>query len=371
MSASCLAATAGSIAVVSYEKKQMTIEELIDKIGETESAFKSSNKNLEEYWRSMYRAAIEIKDEKPTLQLFFELITKSINYPPLDFKPEWLNSISPPESNLFDATVKIGKEGVKSEFKEFEFFTKVLEFQIAELRKMKGKQLENEHKYFGIDSETGNRWFNFDPLGILECGLGGFRANGFNKDLENWILSHSLEDEYKKPHSGGPFKINAQSQYQIIPLPETADYQVKLREKAIEQRQARRETQRDYSKFDLTFNGVKHTNLNKRETMILTMKECVKNGISPTALMEFTGKSRWLWVDKVCQSSTEFETEYRATNQRKYDPSRWFNDDSELLVHNEKTYVFSNQHGKGTGKLVNDIFAKYPELNAKAEKNEG
>tara|TARA_R110002096_G_C14495384_1_gene714927 strand:+ start:65 stop:1117 length:1053 start_codon:yes stop_codon:yes gene_type:complete len=158
---------------------------------------------------------------------------------------------------------------------------------------------------------------------------------------------------------------------QIIPLPETADYQVKLREKAIEQRQARRESQRDYSKFDLTFNGVKHTNLNKRETMILTMKQCVKNGISPTALMEFTGKSRWLWVEKVCQSSTEFETEYRATNQRKYDPSRWFNDDSELLVHNEKTYVFSNQHGKGTGKLVNDIFAKYPELNAKAEKNEG
>jgi hypothetical protein len=158
---------------------------------------------------------------------------------------------------------------------------------------------------------------------------------------------------------------------QIIPLPETADYQVKLREKAIEQRQARRESQRDYSKFDLTFNGVKHTNLNKRETMILTMKKCVENGIPPTELMEFTGKSRWLWVNKVCHSSDEFETEYRATNQRKYDPSRWFNDDSELLIHNEKTYVFSNQHGKGTGKLVKDIFVKYPELNATAEKNEG
>ena len=158
---------------------------------------------------------------------------------------------------------------------------------------------------------------------------------------------------------------------QIIPLPEAADYQVKLREKAIEQRQARRGSQRDYSKFDLTINGVKHTSLNKRETMILTMKKCVENGISPIQLMEFTGKSRWLWVNKVCQSSAEFETEYRASNQRKYDPSRWFNDDSELLVHNEKTYIFSNQHGKGTGKLVNDIFTKYPELNATAEKNEG
>lgn len=28
------------------------------------------------------------------------------------------------------------------------------------------------------------------------------------KDMENWILSHSLEDEYAKPQSGEPFKIN-------------------------------------------------------------------------------------------------------------------------------------------------------------------
>ncbi len=27
-------------------------------------------------------------------------------------------------------------------------------------------------------------------------------------DLENWILTHSLENEYEKPYSGEPFKIN-------------------------------------------------------------------------------------------------------------------------------------------------------------------
>ena len=27
-------------------------------------------------------------------------------------------------------------------------------------------------------------------------------------DLENWITSHSLEEEYAKPFSGKPFKIN-------------------------------------------------------------------------------------------------------------------------------------------------------------------
>jgi len=35
-------------------------------------------------------------------------------------------------------------------------------------------------------------------------------------DLENWILTHSLENEYKKPYSGEPFKINGQSKLQII-----------------------------------------------------------------------------------------------------------------------------------------------------------
>jgi len=158
---------------------------------------------------------------------------------------------------------------------------------------------------------------------------------------------------------------------QLIPLPETADYQVKLREKVAEQRQARRESQRDYSKFNLNINGTEYLNLNKRATMILTMQKCIEKGISPEDLMEFTGTGRWISVDKICQTKDEFETAYRLTNKRKYDGSRWFNSDDELLVYKGKTYVFSNQHGKGTYKLVNDIFKKYPELNATVEKNEG
>ena len=43
------------------------------------------------------------------------------------------------------------------------------------------------------------------------------------RDLEHWLLTHSLENEYAKPYSGEPFKINRESQFQIIPLP--ADYE--------------------------------------------------------------------------------------------------------------------------------------------------
>ncbi|NRR91154.1 penicillin-binding protein 2 [Winogradskyella undariae] len=47
-------------------------------------------------------------------------------------------------------------------------------------------------------------------------------------DLESWILTHSLENEYKKPYSGEPFQINRGSQLQVIDnyaveLPETSD----------------------------------------------------------------------------------------------------------------------------------------------------
>lgn len=40
-------------------------------------------------------------------------------------------------------------------------------------------------------------------------------------DLENWILSHSLEDEYEKPYSGEPFKINGETTLQVIPIEES------------------------------------------------------------------------------------------------------------------------------------------------------
>jgi len=40
-------------------------------------------------------------------------------------------------------------------------------------------------------------------------------------DMEDWILTHSLENEYSKPYSGEPFGINAATILQVIPLDES------------------------------------------------------------------------------------------------------------------------------------------------------
>ncbi len=148
---------------------------------------------------------------------------------------------------------------------------------------------------------------------------------------------------------------------QIIPLPEATDYQVKLREKVNEQRRARNESNRDYSRFEVSINGLNETKLNKRQTMNFVISKSVEFGISPQELMELTGQKRWIWVDKKCYTRKEFEGE-EIKNVKNYDSSRWFNEDNELIIYNDKTYAFSNQHGKETFDLVEKIFSKYPEL---------
>tara|TARA_R110000868_G_scaffold213709_2_gene463821 strand:- start:10243 stop:12177 length:1935 start_codon:yes stop_codon:yes gene_type:complete len=40
-------------------------------------------------------------------------------------------------------------------------------------------------------------------------------------DLEDWILTHSLENEYEKPYSGKPFEINGSTTLEVIPLDES------------------------------------------------------------------------------------------------------------------------------------------------------
>lgn len=155
---------------------------------------------------------------------------------------------------------------------------------------------------------------------------------------------------------------------QIIPLPETADYQVKLREKVAEQRQSRREGSRDYSRFDVTINGKNQSDLNKRQTMYFVVSESVKFGISPKQLMQLTGERRWIYINKIVSSKNEFEIEH-SKNAKNYDQTRWFNSDEELINFDGKTYAFSNQNGKETFDLATKIFDNYKDLNGEIKKN--
>jgi len=157
---------------------------------------------------------------------------------------------------------------------------------------------------------------------------------------------------------------------QIVPLPETQDYQIKIREKVSEERQSRRDSSyRDFSKYNVTINGIEEKNLSKRRAMFFVISNVIKSGIKPEELFDITKSNRWIWVEKVCKTRNEFENE-EIKNRRTYDPSRWFVEDNELFVIGERTYAFSNQHSKEAFNLISNIFEKYEELNGTIEVNE-
>ncbi len=157
---------------------------------------------------------------------------------------------------------------------------------------------------------------------------------------------------------------------QIVPLPETQDYQIKIREKVSEERQSRRDSSyRDFSKYNVAINGIEEKNLSKRRAMFFVISNVIKSGIKPEDLFDITKSNRWIWVEKVCKTRKEFENE-EIKNRKTYDPRRWFVEDNELFAIDERTYAFSNQHSKEAFNLISKIFEKHEELNGTIEVNE-
>jgi hypothetical protein len=56
----------------------------------------------------------------------------------------------------------------------YEAWERAILRQIRDLREMaEADILTNDQRYFGVTSPRGGRWYNFDPLTFLECGVQG------------------------------------------------------------------------------------------------------------------------------------------------------------------------------------------------------
>ncbi|MEM9681065.1 MAG: hypothetical protein AAF901_12155, partial [Bacteroidota bacterium] len=117
------------------------------------------------------------------------------------FQDEWLACETAPDENRISkkfthpaVSPTIDKTNL-SELTPYDFTIEVLKFQMAELHKMKGKQLENEYRYLGVQSETGHDWYNFDPFTNLECGARCMGDGEMNFGSLDWsFLGELLEN---------------------------------------------------------------------------------------------------------------------------------------------------------------------------------
>lgn len=152
----------------------MTQNEFYQHICKLEDNFE--NKDLETYLLSLLKLVDQEKSRSLSADLLLKLLQNAFASEPTDFKEEWLSIMTAPDENIMnkkftnpeinssiDKSIVSDKDGI-------DYTIAVLQFQISELHKMKGKQLENDMRYFGLQSETSNHWYNFDPMTNLECG---------------------------------------------------------------------------------------------------------------------------------------------------------------------------------------------------------
>ncbi len=130
-------------------------------------------RDMETYLLALLKIAEQLKEQPLTADLLSKILMDAFTSEPKQFDTEWLKIIKAPDEKKFINS----KTGYSSGGK-YNYTIAVIKFQIAELHKMKGKQMEDESRHFGIDSETGNRWYNFEPDSILECGMRCYLDHG-------------------------------------------------------------------------------------------------------------------------------------------------------------------------------------------------
>lgn len=181
----------------------MTFDQFADEIDALSNSFQ--NISLETYLLAVYKNLEDnysvYIEEKPSLDLILCILKESFTSQPALFDASWLAITMPPDPNRMNR--KFTNPDIEEEFDKtnisgtfgFDFTIEVLRFQISELHKMQGKQLEDEYRYFGIDSETGHRWYNFDPFTNLSCGVHCMDDNEDGTDDIDWsFIGNLLED---------------------------------------------------------------------------------------------------------------------------------------------------------------------------------
>lgn len=169
-----------------------------------------------------------------------------------------------------------------------------------------------------------------------------------------WLNDQGLDISCVRitPH-GEPGKILLEVQ-QVVPLPEAADYSIRVREKQHHERAARRSA-RDTTKFDVTVAGVVTRRMAKNRTMHALLHHLLTNGVTEQQIRNVIPWRKKLVLSVPGKVSSD-EFERLVTQQEgRFDPVRWFWNDDELIHAQGQTYATSSQWGHRTESALTDL----------------
>lgn len=154
---------------------------------------------------------------------------------------------------------------------------------------------------------------------------------------------------------------------QVIPLPETEQYQIQVRQKKQREQQARAQGTRDHSRFSGTVDGRSFDGLNKRNLMLHLVTEVIKSGATPDELINVIHWRRGTLFKKFTGELTEeaftqliMEDDTGGTVAR---VNRFFHKEDQLFRIAGSTYALSNQWGTQTREAAELIAKAFPEMN--------
>lgn len=188
----------------------------------------------------------------------------------------------------------------------------------------------------------------------------------FSKELTTsvmWLNDFGIDIRCVRMHpyvNGGEVFIDIQT---VIPIPEVADYQVRIREKKQRERESRLNS-RDLTKFDLSIVGQRYASLSKRRLMFHIIQETIKSGVSPDDIIELLPSAKCKIYKGTLNTDQLYEVLMADDKGGKVSRAgRYFSKDGEFFYHAEKTYVFSNQWGKPTLETVSRFSKAFHSLN--------
>jgi len=187
-----------------------------------------------------------------------------------------------------------------------------------------------------------------------------------------WLNEHDLDIRCVRiqPYLfNGAVLVDVQ---QVIPLPEAADYQIRLRERNEQRRAATLMAERDRTKFEVTVRNVPYGALNKRRAILIVTRGLVAAGISPEEMMQAVPErgDRFFVSADGDLDAIEFANAVsgaRATQGRTFDPARWFCERDELIHFGGRTYAVSNQWGLGTDATLRALVSRFPQAGVTVE----
>ena len=149
---------------------------------------------------------------------------------------------------------------------------------------------------------------------------------------------------------------------QVLPLPESADYQIQIKKKAAEERKSR-EGGADWTRYDLFAGDVKFPNLYKRNLFLLVVAAVVGEGAQVVELQNVLPARKFLGLPGKLDG-IEFRKQFaelKNASGSPYDAKRYYLEDSELFHSGEKTWSLSNQWAAKYLPLLDQLIAMYPQ----------